>query len=203
MGRSQSKIRGYFHHRESWRGARVSFLSFFLLHKCRNFFFFFFFFVSLVVRVNPWDQNFGKTHSASWEISMAIIPSVSPCCWPFEVWGDIHPGGSGVALPFSISVLIAKPHQANPKTSSFHENTPADFKGLWIHSGQTLDMLEQPKQLLHTAAAAGTHKTQYRHTPNAFQLRLHPKILTLVGAGVVPSDTQMHGNTHTWMSWCI
>lgn len=27
-----------------------------------------------------------KTHSASWEISMTIIPSVSLCCWPwFEV----------------------------------------------------------------------------------------------------------------------
>lgn len=34
---------------------------------------------------------------------------------------------------------------------------------------------------------------------NAFQLRLHPKILTLVGANVVPPDAHMHRNIHTYM----
>lgn len=80
MSTSQSKIRGYFHHRERWRATSISFLSFSFFKNEELFYFF----PLVVVTVNLWDQKFEQNplyllgnldgnHSFSLLVLLAVV----------------------------------------------------------------------------------------------------------------------------------
>lgn len=117
-----------------------------------------------------------------------------------------------MALPFSISVLIAKPHQANPKTGGFCENTPTDFKGLWTQphtvvkhwtyqsnqsSSCTQLQLQAHIKAVETLPLCQQHRRQWSHTDTC-QL-LVETLLSSKGAalGLLPLDLSLEDIFHT------
>lgn len=156
MGRSQSKIRCYFHHRGRWRESNISFLSLSPLHKYKSCFLCFLSCCdSKSLRRKLWKINTLPLRKFPWQSFLQF-----PCAV-----------GRGLRWHPSWCQWCVPPLLQLSSDCSATSSKPKDQQLLWkcshwlqrtldpaSQSGKTLDIPGQPKQPLLTAAAVGTNK---------------------------------------------